>query len=158
MKLQPSWPRLPSWRGGAATTNRRVLARVGSAQVSHDALLTDRTLTAHGFGDRYTQHTLTHICSLHHVPSMRLALCWSSNRAGPLHLSPPPPTYPAPSPCRSLDSFSLAVVGDLHLAPEQMGLFNTAQAQLLKHISDARGRILPGRGGGASVTRCAGGV
>ena len=36
-------------------------------------------------------------------------------------------------------------MGDLHLAPEQMHLFDQARAQLVQAMSDEAGKVLPGQ-------------
>lgn len=38
----------------------------------------------------------------------------------------------------------VSIVGDLHLAPEQMHLFRAARKQLVKAMSDPDGKLMPG--------------
>jgi hypothetical protein len=47
------------------------------------------------------------------------------------------------SPPRSLDTATISIMGDLHLAPEQMRLFHQARDQLVKAMSE-NGKLIPG--------------
>ena len=51
----------------------------------------------------------------------------------------------SPSCCRSLSEFNIAVVGDLHLDPEAMGLFHEARNQIMQSM------LAPGGSGRAQA-------
>jgi hypothetical protein len=44
----------------------------------------------------------------------------------------------------SLEAFQVAVLGDLHLEPDQMPLFHEARQQLLDMMSSPDGKLSPG--------------
>ncbi|KAG1676127.1 hypothetical protein FOA52_004967 [Chlamydomonas sp. UWO 241] len=44
----------------------------------------------------------------------------------------------------SLDTVRVSIIGDLHLAPDQMHLFNSARSHLIKAMSSPDGKLLPG--------------
>lgn len=53
--------------------------------------------------------------------------------------------------CRPGSSFQVAVLGDLHLSPEEAPLFSSARAHMLQYMTDASGKPLPGAQGFPSL-------